>query len=210
MKPTAVLFTVILLVTGILLIGVSCNTKGTPKTYIPDDNVLLEIPVKEEKAAPAPQPDFKEADSPKVAKVKYIAPKVYTIEVKRDSISCGTIMPPPVPEEDYIDSIVFTKVEIEAEYPGGAAAWQRYLNRNLRYPQELIDNEIQSSAVVQFVVDKEGIVSNVEGVSGPEALCAEAVRVIKKSGKWVPAVQGGQQVRSLKKQPFIICLRSEE
>lgn len=107
--------------------------------------------------------------------------------------------------------MVWRKVEIEAEYPGGAAAWQRFLNRNLRYPQELIDNgEIQTSTVVQFVVDKDGIVSNVEAVSGHELLAAEAVRVIKKSGKWTPAVQGGRYVRSLKKQPFIIDIEVEE
>jgi protein TonB len=84
------------------------------------------------------------------------------------------------------------------------------LNRNLRYPQEAIDNEISGSILVQFVVDEEGNVSNVEKVRGPEALGAEAVRVIRKSGKWTPALQGGRYVRSLKKQPFMICFREEE
>jgi periplasmic protein TonB len=203
MKLTAVLFTVILLVIGMI----SCNTKDKSKTYIPGDNVLPEIPVKEEKAAPTPLPDHKEADSPKTAKVKVTKPKVHTIVSEVDPTQCYG--PPPPPEPDESDSIVFTKVEIEAEYPGGAAAWQRFLNRNLRYPQEAIDNEISGPIMVQFVVDKDGYVSNVEAVSGPEALCKEAVRVIKKSGRWTPAVQGGRQVKSLKKQPFVICLQTE-
>jgi periplasmic protein TonB len=124
----------------------------------------------------------------------------------------GTVIAPPgdpagtgvtaitrdVEEEDAI----ILKVEIESEYPGGLAAWQRFLYKNLRYPQEAIDNEIQGAVVVQFIVDKEGNVSDIEAVSGPAELRAEAVRVIKKSGKWTPAIQNGRKVKSYKKQPI--------
>ena len=85
----------------------------------------------------------------------------------------------------------------------------RYLNKSLRYPQEAIDNEVQGNVIVQFIVDKEGNVSDVEAVSGPSELRDEAVRVIKKSGKWTPAVQNGRQVKSYKKQPIVFRLESE-
>jgi periplasmic protein TonB len=119
----------------------------------------------------------------------------------------GVVEAPKKDDEDWDKT--FTKVEIESEYPGGAAAWQRYLNRSLRYPQEAIDNEVQGPVVVQFIVDKEGNVSDVEAISGPQELRAEAVRVIKKSGKWTPAVQNGRQVKSYKKQPIVFRLESE-
>jgi protein TonB len=119
----------------------------------------------------------------------------------------GVVEAPRKDDEDWDKT--FTKVEIESEYPGGAAAWQRYLNRNLRYPQEAIDNEVQGAVVVQFIVDKEGTVSDVEAISGPQELRPEAVRVIKKSGKWTPAVQNGRQVKSYKKQPIVFRLESE-
>jgi protein TonB len=119
----------------------------------------------------------------------------------------GVVEAPRKDDEDWDKT--FTKVEIESEYPGGAAAWQRYLNRNLRYPQEAIDNEVQGPVVVQFIVDKEGNVSDVEAISGPQELRPEAVRVIKKSGKWTPAVQNGRQVKSYKKQPIVFRLESE-
>lgn len=119
----------------------------------------------------------------------------------------GVVEAPKKEEEDWDKT--FTKVEIESEYPGGAAAWQRYLNRNLRYPQEAIDNEVQGAVVVQFIVDKEGNVSDVEAISGPQELRSEAVRVIKKSGKWTPAVQNGRQVKSYKKQPIVFRLETE-
>jgi len=110
-------------------------------------------------------------------------------------------VPKPKVVEDY--DRTFTKVEIESEYPGGTAAWMRYLNKNFRYPEDAINNEIQGTVVVQFIVDKEGNVSNVEAVSGPEAggLRQEAIRVIVHSGKWIPAIQNGRNVKSYKKQP---------
>lgn len=119
----------------------------------------------------------------------------------------GVVEAPKKVEEDWDKT--FTKVEIESSYPGGAAAWQRYLNKSLRYPQEAQDNEIQGAVVIQFIVDKEGNVSDVEAVSGPKELHEEAIRVIKKSGKWTPAVQNGRQVKSYKKQPIVFRLETE-
>jgi periplasmic protein TonB len=119
----------------------------------------------------------------------------------------GVVEAPKKEEEDWDKT--FTKVEIESEYPGGASAWQRYLNKNLRYPQDAIDNEVQGTVVVQFIVDRAGAVSDVEAISGPKELRDEAVRVIKKSGTWTPAVQNGRQVKSYKKQPIVFRLETE-
>lgn len=100
--------------------------------------------------------------------------------------------------------ITFTKVEFEAEYPGGIPGWQKYLIKNLHYPVEAISNEIQGEVIIQFIVDKEGNVSDVQAVSGPTkgGLREESIRVIKLSGNWIPATQNGRKVRSYKKQPF--------
>lgn len=121
----------------------------------------------------------------------------------------GVVEAPKKDEEDYDKT--FTKVEIESEFPGGAAAWLRYLNKNLRYPDDAVNNEIQGTVVVQFIVDKEGNVSDVQAISGPDngGLREEAVRVIKKSGKWTPAVQNGRQVKSYKKQPIVFRLEAQ-
>ena len=100
-------------------------------------------------------------------------------------------------------------MEIESSYPGGPGAWMRYLNKTFRYPQEAQDNEIQGTVVVQFIVDKAGVVSDVEAISGPKELRDEAVRVIKKSGSWTPAVQNGRQVKSYKKQPIQFRLETQ-
>lgn len=132
----------------------------------------------------------------------------------------GTVIAPPgdpngttgvtaVTRDVEDEDAIILKVEIESEYPGGITAWQRFLNRNLHYPQDAVDNEIQGTVVVQFIVDKEGNVSDVEAVSGPPELKAEAVRVIKKSGKWTPAIQNGRKVKSYKKQPIGFRISAE-
>jgi periplasmic protein TonB len=99
-------------------------------------------------------------------------------------------------EEDEI----FRKVEIESSYPGGPKAWARFLNKTFNYPQNAAENGIQGVVNVKFVVDQSGNVSNIEAVEGPEELKAEAMRVIRKSGKWNPAMQNGRMVKSFKQQ----------
>jgi protein TonB len=121
----------------------------------------------------------------------------------------GTTGVTDIKKDDEEGDGIFVSVQIESEYPGGMSAWQRFLNRNLRYPQDAIDQGVEGFVTVQFIVDKEGNVSNVEAVSGPAELRAEAIRVIKKSGKWTPAIQNGRQVKSYKKQPIGFRLNVE-
>jgi len=128
--------------------------------------------------------------------------------VNQEGIKDEGITAPPVadagkgvveaPKEDY--ERLFMKVEVESEYPGGPPAWQRYLHKNFNYPEEAVNNDIQGTVVVRFIVDREGNVSDVEAISGPNELRDEAMRVIRKSGKWVPTLQNGRQVKSYKSQ----------
>jgi periplasmic protein TonB len=101
---------------------------------------------------------------------------------------------------------ILEKVEIESAYPGGQKAWVRFLMKTFKYPYEAEEKEIQGSVLVKFIVDKEGNVSNIQALSGHESLREEAIRVISKSGKWIPAIQNGQTVSSYKYQPIIFRL----
>lgn len=109
------------------------------------------------------------------------------------------------------DDPVFLPVEYDAKYPGGMAAWIRYLGKSLRYPDDAVNNEKEGQVIVQFVVDKDGNVSDVQAISGPEGygLREEAVRVIKRSGKWNPGNQNGKGVKSYKRQPITFQLGKE-
>jgi TonB family protein len=99
----------------------------------------------------------------------------------------------------------FTKVEIESEFPGGASAWLHFLNQNLRYPDNAVNNMIQGNVIVGFVVDTEGHIP-VNSVwidqSVEYSLDQAALHIIFISPAWTPANQNGRKVKSYKRQPI--------
>lgn len=113
-------------------------------------------------------------------------------------------------EED--ENKIFDKVEIEASFPGGDAKWRQYLERNAN-GQVATDNgapEGTYTTVVQFVVDKEGNISDVKALTNHGyGMEEEAMRVIRKGPKWTPAVQNGRQVKAYRKQPITFQVQSE-
>lgn len=113
-------------------------------------------------------------------------------------------------EQTVVSNLIFTRTEIEAEYPGGKEAWVKYLLKNLKYPETAINKNIQGTVVVQFIVDKEGKVSEVTAIDGPQELRAESERIIRESGGWVPAIQNGHKVRAYKKQTISFVLNSDK
>ncbi len=107
---------------------------------------------------------------------------------------------------------IFDKVEIEASFPGGDSKWRQYLERNAN-GQVATDNgapEGTYTTVVQFVVDKEGNISDVRALTNHGyGMEEEAMRVIKKGPKWSPAVQNGRQVKAYRKQPITFRVEAE-
>ena len=101
------------------------------------------------------------------------------------------------------------KVEVEAEFPGGARGWINYLTKNFKYPDDAVNNEIQGTVIVEFVINEDGSLSDIRALSGPERLKAESVRVITESGKWVPARDHGKILSSYHKQPIIFKLETK-
>jgi TonB family protein len=109
-----------------------------------------------------------------------------------------------------IDSIKAgrTIVEIESEFRGGARSWQQYLMKNLNYPQQAIDNNVSGEVIVQFIVNKDGNVEDVDLYKSAEYyIDKEAMRLIKDSPTWTPAMQDGKKVKSYKRQPIRFGLR---
>jgi hypothetical protein len=106
---------------------------------------------------------------------------------------------------------VYTGVDTQAEYPGGAPAWGRYVNRNFR--QENIGNVTDCNVKIKIIVDAEGIIQKVAVLRGdsevkePNELEKEVIRIYRKSGRWSPAVCGGAQVTSEVIQTLSPCNR---
>ncbi|HXB93012.1 MAG TPA: energy transducer TonB [Puia sp.] len=98
---------------------------------------------------------------------------------------------------------VFYKVEVESEFPGGIPAWTRYLEARLVYPPKAVQDHIEGTVILQFIVDKTGHIYDLKALSGDPVLQEAALRVMRGSPKWKPAVQNGRVVKSYKKQPIV-------
>ncbi len=95
------------------------------------------------------------------------------------------------------DNTVYAVVDKMREFPGGQQAMNRYLSEDLRYPVIAQENGIQGRAICQYVVNKDGSISDVKILrsAGDPSLDKEAIRLIKAMPKWNPGKQNGKPVR---------------
>ena len=102
----------------------------------------------------------------------------------------------PEPPKHEEENKVFDVVEQMPSFPGGPAALMKYLSENMRYPAVAEENGIQGRVTVQFVVEKDGSVTDVKTMKSVDpALDREAERVVKSMPKWIPGKQNGSAVR---------------
>ncbi len=217
----------------IFVITVVAKTVGShaPQKMVVQDVQLKDIKQPQEKPPPPPPPPPKEP--PKVEVTKFTPPKIVKDEevkpeekppeqekledtkigafnqegVKDETVAppvntgTGQVAAPKTDNQDYDKE--FTSVQVEAKFPGGQAAWTKFLERNLNN-QTPADNGAAPgnyTVTVSFLVDKEGNISQVQALTDPGYGCAqEAVRVIQKGPKWQPAIQNGRKVIYRQKQ----------
>jgi periplasmic protein TonB len=107
------------------------------------------------------------------------------------------------------DNVIVTRVEREAEFPGGDAAWARYLQKNLDgfNPAESGAAPGKYSVVVRFVVSKDGSISDVQAeTSFGYGMEEQAVKCIRKGPNWKPALQNGNNVNAYRRQPIVFVV----
>ena len=105
--------------------------------------------------------------------------------------------PVEMPEEPDTNEVYeFYQLEKRAEFPGGDDELMKYIARNFKYPELAKDSGVQGTMFVEFVVEKDGSITNVKLL---KTLCCglnkEALRVIKSMPKWEPAMQRDKPVR---------------
>lgn len=90
----------------------------------------------------------------------------------------------------------FVSLENPPKYPGGIAAFYKFMINNLKYPALAKEKNIQGNVHVSFVVEKDGSLSDVKTVrSLGYGTDEEAIRVIKLAGNWNPGTADGKPVR---------------
>ncbi len=91
----------------------------------------------------------------------------------------------------------FHVVEDLPQFPGGAVEFMKWLTKNLRYPVAAEQQKIQGKVVVQFIVNKDGTVGNIEIVKPLDPSCdREVLRVLRMMPKWKAGIQDGKPCRT--------------
>ena len=219
----------------------SIINKNNKDVYEVKDTQLAEIKKNDAPPPPPPPPPPpKPPPPPEVNQVKFTPPKIVKDEevkpdekieeIKEDQkISTKTVesenktevVQAPVEDKgtqvvevkkDDEENKIFNKVEVEAAFPGGDAAWRNYLQKNLNpdVPVENGASEGTYTVIVKFVVSRDGSLSDVTCESDPgHGMCAEAVRVIKKTRNWTPAIQNGRNVNAYRRQPITFQVEAQ-
>ena len=116
-----------------------------------------------------------------ISAVKVIAPAVH------DSIQ-PNVQPAVAAPSSALDQM--------PEFPGGMEALNTYLRNNIRYPQEAQKAGIQGRVIIQFIVSKDGSITDTEVVESVDPqLDAEGLRLIKNMPRWKPGMRKGQAIR---------------
>ncbi len=111
-------------------------------------------------------------------------PDTSTIEMQRTQIN---------PEE------IHSYVEEPPVFPGGNSALQSFLKEQLVYPATALENDIEGSCYVKFVIDENGKVLNpkiMRGFPDCDACNKEAIRLVSTMPDWTPGKNGGKAVKS--------------
>ena len=107
------------------------------------------------------------------------------------------------------EEVIFQVVEQMPEFPGGMSEAMKFLAKNIKYPVTAQQAKIEGRVIVQFVVGKDGSISDVHTVRSvsPE-LDAEAIRVVSMMPKWNPGKQRGKAVSVSYTMPIMFRLQS--
>ncbi len=100
---------------------------------------------------------------------------------------------------------VYTMFDLQQfpEFPGGLTAMNEYLATNMKYPKRAVENAVQGTVVLSFIVEKDGSLTNIKVVRDIGSDCGkEAVRLVEAMPKWSPGYRNGQKARAKFTMPF--------
>jgi periplasmic protein TonB len=185
---------------------------------------------KPKEEAPPPPPPPPPPPAALEQKVKFVAPVVTTEEVveesdvfNQDDLNKTTTNEPvavveetaPAPVQEVIEveesKPIFSFVEEMPSFPGGEESRIKFLSSNISYPQQALENNIQGTVYVKFVIDSKGNVTDVQVARGIGGGCdEEAIRVVKMMPPWHPGKNNGKQVRVSMSMPVMFKIQAPQ
>ncbi len=151
-------------------------------------------------------------------RVHFTLPIFFKLDAGKKKVEAEKQLEASVIEENKHQAIIevlseepFLVVEEAPAFLGGVSALMKYLNDNIKYPEEAFKNNVQGRVICQFVVEKDGSLSEIKVLRSAHSLLdAEAVRVIESMPKWKPGKQKGQYVRVKYTLPVLFRLQSDK
>jgi TonB family protein len=105
------------------------------------------------------------------------------------------------------EEMIYDMPEIMPEFIGGADALEDFIKKNIVYPPDAKAKGIQGKVYIQFVVEKDGTVTNEVVRRGVNPLLdAEALRVAKLLPAFKPGTMRGKKVRVRYTLPIVFML----
>mgnify|MGYP002623967379 CR=1 FL=1 len=102
--------------------------------------------------------------------------------------------PPPPPDDDVVDMI---QVEELPQFPGGPVEMMKWLTRNLKYPRAAEEQKVQGRVVAEFIVNRDGSVTDVNLIATLHPQCDnEVLRVLRMMPRWTPGTEKGEPCRT--------------
>ena len=171
--------------------------------------VLSEIPPTEQ--PPPPPPQMAPQVITEIANTEVIEKQLdvtIDVEATEEMVVEEVVIEPFEEVEQEVVEAVFHIVEHYPEPIGGFAAFYAFVGENLNYPNTAIKQGVEGKVFVQFVVEKDGSLSNFKVVKGIGPDCdAEAIRVLSLAPDWQPGKQRGASVRVYKTIPIVFMLK---
>jgi len=92
--------------------------------------------------------------------------------------------------------VIYDKVDVMPQFPGGDKELMKFLSNNMMYPAKAVEKGTQGRVVLRFIVTPDGSITNVEVAKTLDSSYCdnEAIRVVKMMPKWIPGKQNGNPV----------------
>ena len=114
-------------------------------------------------------------------------------------------------EDNFENDRIYETVDEIAQYPGGEAEGYKWLNGQIQYPADCLEQGVQGRVLVSLVIGKDGSIEEAKTVRSPHpSLSQEAERVFRMMPKWNPATQEGKPVRSRLIMPIMFKLKATD
>ena len=191
----------------------------TPKEHR-IEQVDLNYAIVEAEITEITRQDQKPPEPPKKVEVKVIADllQVVTNDTKIETAmtfdefdeDAEVFQEVEVVEEEIVDDEPFLIVETMPTFQGGDLnTFRNWVQSNVRFPQIALENGIQGTVVLSFVIEKDGSLTNIQVLRTPDrSLSEEATRVLSKSPKWTPGKQRNQVVRVKYNLPVVFRVQN--